>query len=84
MATVIDSARDAEADVECAVEEFTQPTPRDYPHAFTINASAADTHIPPPSDAGDNGVNNSADAAAPIIDQTAFWLNSVPATQRFV
>lgn len=84
MATVVDSARDADADVECAVDEFTQPTPRDYLHAFTINASVADTHIPAPSDAGDNGVNNSADAAAPIIDQSAFWLPSTPATMRFV
>lgn len=84
MATVVDSARNAEAHVARATNAFTQPTPRVYPHPFDINASVADTHIPPPNDAGDNGVDNSADAAAPIIDQSTFWLSSTPATERFV
>lgn len=51
----------------------------DATRGFTIKQSTAETHI---GLAYQTGVNNTADAAVPIVDFTGFWGNVVSNTTR--
>ena len=86
MAFVVDAARDADATVARALTGYLGTTPR-YPDdylgeaVFTIKQSVVETVVP-----GLNvavaPVDNTADAAAPIIDFTLFWNDKTAATVR--
>lgn len=78
MATIADLARE-DAEVLCAMDAFTQPTPRVMDHGFDLLTAVAETHIP----TGGTAVDNTADEWTPHADFTDFWLPSVPATERF-
>jgi hypothetical protein len=81
MATVVDKARPVDDTVVCAMNAFTQPTPRAMVRSFGIKMSKAETHVPNLS-VSVTPVDNTADAAAPVIDFTGFWLASTPKTAR--
>lgn len=84
MANTLDTARPIDAFVECAMDAFTQPTPRAMVQGFDVLQSRADTHIPNLS-VDPTPVDNTADVAVPIIDYdtVGFFLASTPDTRRF-
>ena len=77
------------AQVACATETYTKgnedantPNPT-FDIDFAIAASALDTHITARADVTPWApINNTADAAAPIVDQDSFFIDSTPATVR--
>jgi len=88
MSIVVDAARPALSDVERALTVFTQPTPR-YPAdynagaVFSIKQSVVETHVTARADVTPwAAVNNTANAAAPMIDYSLFWNNKIAGTDR--
>lgn len=74
MATEADAARPVTSAKNCARNAFTQPTPRTMNRGFSILKANVETHITARGDVMPwAGVNNTADAGAPVIDDATFW-----------
>lgn len=79
MAQVVDAARNVNT---TTLNVATTPGGA-FDRGFQINQSTADTHIDFVVTAGEEvGVNNTTDAAAPIINQSTFWLTKTANTDR--
>lgn len=79
MTSVVDAARPANATKNCATTTLGGAMDR----GFVINQSTVDTHIDlVVTDGEEVGVNNTADAAAPLINMSGFWLTKTAGTDR--
>lgn len=79
MAQIVDAARPANSTKNCATTTLGGAMDR----GFVVNQSAVDTHVDFVVSSGQEiGVDNTADAAAPLLDMSSFWLDKTPGTDR--
>jgi hypothetical protein len=83
MAIKVDAARPQDEDIVCAMNAFTQPTPRTMERLFNVWTSEAETHIPSLT-VSVTPVDNTGDLSAPAVDYESepFWLSKVVKTVR--